>query len=124
MYVCHYNSLFPPPLNLRNNDAAIDSGCSTHTWPLTAPVQNFQKTAPSAAINVKLPNDQIMVQSHHGTVPIHDMHSSAQQVEIFPYHTYRPLLSVGKLADAGYTFQGYHKHMMLVGSLEHVACID
>ena len=54
-------------MNLRHNDAAIDSGCTNHTWPLTAPVQNIQKTNPSAAINVKLPNDQIMAQSHHGT---------------------------------------------------------
>ena len=114
MYVCHLNSVFPPPLNLSHNDAAIDSGCSTHTWPLTAPVQNIQKTAPSAAINVKLPNDQIMAQSHHFTVPIPDMPSSAQKVKIFPDHTYKPLLSLGQLADAGYTFQGDHKHMMLI----------
>ena len=113
MYVCHSNSLFPPPLNLIHNDATIDIGCSTHTWPLTAPVQNFQKTAPSAAINVKLPNDQIMAQSHHGTVPIPDMPYSDQQVKIFPDHTYKPLLYLGQLADASYTFQGDHKHMML-----------
>ena len=100
-------------MNLRHNDSAIDSVCSTHTWPLTAPVQNIPKTAPSAAINVKLPNDQIMAQSHHGTVPIPDMPSSAQQVKIFPDHTYKPLLSLEQLSDAGYTFQGDHKHMML-----------
>ena len=113
MYFCHSNSLFPPPLNLINNDAAIDSGCSTHTWPLTAPVHNFQKTASSAAINVKQHNDQLMVQSHHGTVPIPDMPSSAQEVKIFPDHTYKPLLSLGQLADAGYTFQGDHNYMIL-----------
>ena len=96
-------------MNLRHNDAAIDSGCTTHTWPLTAPVQNIQKTAPSAAINVKLPNDQIMVQSHHGNVPIVEMPSSAQEVKIFPDHTYKPLLSLGQLADAGYKFQGDNK---------------
>ena len=112
-YVFHYNSVFPPKMNLRHNDAAIDSGCTTHTWPLTAPVQNIPKTAPSATINVKLPNDQIMAQSHHGTVPIPDMPSSAQEVKIFPDHTYKPLFSVGQLDDAGYTFQGHHKHMML-----------
>ena len=54
-----------------------------------------------------------MAQSHHGTVPIPDMPSSAQDVKIFPDHTYKPLLFLGKLADAGYTFQGEHKHMML-----------
>ena len=54
---------------MRHNDAAIDSGFTTHTWPLMAPVKNIQKTAPSVAINVKLPNDQIMAQSHHGNVP-------------------------------------------------------
>ena len=100
-------------MNLRHNDAAIYSGCTTHTWPLTAPVKNIQKTAPSAAINVKLPNDQIMTQSHHGNEPIPDMPSSAQEVKIFPDHTYKPLLSLGQLADAGYMFQGDHKHMML-----------
>ena len=77
-------------MNLRHNDAAIVSGCTTHTWPLTAPVQNIQKTTPSAAINVKLTNDQIMAQSHHGNVPIPEMPSSAQEVKIFPDHTYRP----------------------------------
>ena len=100
-------------MNLRNNDTAIDSGCTTHTWPLTAPVQNIPKTAPSAAINVKLPNDQIMAESHHGNVPILEITSSAQEVKIFPDHTYKPLLSLGQLADAGYKFQGDHKHMML-----------
>ena len=100
-------------MNLRHNDAAIDSGCTTHTWPLTAPVQNILKTSPSSAINVKLPNDKIMSQSHHGNVPIPDMPSSSQEVKIFPDHTYKPLLSLGKLADAGYTFQGDHKNMML-----------
>ena len=101
-------------MNLRHNDAAIECGCTIHNWPLTDPVQNIQKTAPSAAINVKLRNDQIMAQSHHGTVPIPDMPSSAQEVKIFPDHTYKPLLSLGQLADAGYTFQGDHKHMMLI----------
>ena len=41
------------------------------------------------------------------------MPSSAQEVKIFPDHTYKPLLSLGQLSDAGYTFQGDHKHMML-----------
>ena len=100
---------FPPKMNLRHNYAAIDSGCTTHTWPLTDPVQNIKKTAPSAAINVKLPNYQIMVQSHHGNVPIVDMPSSAQEVKIFPDHMYKPLLSLVQLADAGYTFQGDNK---------------
>ena len=75
-------------MNLRQNDAAIDSWCTTHTWPLTDPVQNIPKTAPSAAINVKLPNDQIMVHSHHGTVPIPDIPSSAQELKIFPDHNH------------------------------------
>ena len=100
-------------MDLRHNDAAIDSGCTTHTWPLTAPVQNINKTAPSASINVKLPNDQMMAQSHHGNVPIPDMTSSAQEVKILPDNTYKSLLSLGQLADAGYTFRGDHKHMML-----------
>ena len=100
-------------MNLRQNDAAIDSGCTTHTWPLTALVQNIQKRAPSVAINVKLPNDQIMAQSHHGNVPILDMPSYAQEVQTIPDHMYKPLLCLGQLADAGYTFQGDHKHMML-----------
>ena len=39
------------------------------------------------------------------------MPSSAQKVKIFPDHTYKPLLSLGQLADAGYTFQGDYKHM-------------
>ena len=78
-----------------------------------APVQNIKKNAPSAAISVKLPNDQIMAQSHYGTVPIPDMPSSAQHVKIFLDHAYKPLISLGKLADAGYTFQRNHKHMML-----------
>ena len=101
-------------MNLRHNDAAIDSGCTTYTWPLTAPVQNIKKNAPSATINVKLPNDQIMGQSHHGNVPIPDMPSSAQEVKIFPDHTYKPLLSLGQLPDAGYMFQGDHKHTILI----------
>ena len=41
------------------------------------------------------------------------MHSSAQEVNIFPDRTYKPLLSLGQLADAGYTFQGDHTQMML-----------
>ena len=100
-------------MNSRHNDAAIDSGCSTHTWPLTTPVYNFQKTASSASINVKLPNDQLMAQSHHGTVPISGMPSSTQHIKIFPDHAYKPLLYLELLADAGYTFQGEHNYMIL-----------
>ena len=111
-------------MNLRNNDAAIDSGCTTHTWPLTAPVQNIQKTGPSDPINVKLPNDQIMAQSHHGTVPIPDMPSSAQEVKTFPDQTYKTLLSLGKLADAGYMFQGDYKHMILTHPNNKNLCAD
>ena len=81
---------------------ATDGSCS-----------KYPKIAPSAAINVKLPNDQIMAQSHHVNVPIPDMPSSAKELKIFPDHTYKPLFSLVQLADAGYTFQGYHKHMML-----------
>ena len=103
---------FPPKVNMIHNDAAIYSGCTNNTCPLTAPVQNIQKTAPSAAINVKLPNDQIMGQSHHGIVPIVDMPSSAQEVKIFPDDMYKTLLSLGQLADAGYTFQGDKKMML------------
>ena len=113
VYVCHFNSIFPPKVNMRHNDAAIDSGCTTHTWPLMAPVQNIPKTAPSATINVKLPKDQIMAQSHHGNVPIIYMPSSAQELKLFPDHTYKPLLSLGQLADSGYTFQENNKQMML-----------
>ena len=113
MYVYHSNSLIPPPLNSRHNDAAIDSGCSTHTWPLTAPVHNFQKTASSAVINVKLPNDQLMAQSRHGTMPISDMPSSAKHIKIFPDHSYKPLLSLGQLADVCYKFQGDNNYMIL-----------
>ena len=63
--------------------------------------------------NQHMPNDQIIAQSHHVTVPKPDMPSSSQQVKIFPDHTYKPLLSLWQLADIGYTFQGNHKHMML-----------
>ena len=112
MYVCHSNSFIPPPLKSRHNYAAIDSGFSTHTWPLTAPVHNFQKTASSAAINIKLPNDQLMEQSHRGTVPIFDMPSSAQHVKTFPGHSYKPLLYLGQLADAGYKFLGDNNYMI------------
>ena len=41
------------------------------------------------------------------------MPSSAQEVKIFPDRTYKPLLSLGQLADAGHTFQGDNKQMML-----------
>ena len=54
-----------------------------------------------------------MAQSQHGNVPIPDMPSSSQEVKIFPDHTYKPFLSLGQLAGAGYTFQGYRKHMVL-----------
>ena len=54
-----------------------------------------------------------MAQPHHGNVPIVDMPSSAQEVKIFPDHTYKYLIFLGQLADTGYTFQGDHKQMML-----------
>ena len=54
-----------------------------------------------------------MAQSHHGTVPISDMPSSAQHVKIFHDHAYKPLLSLGQLADAGYKFQGDNNYMIL-----------
>ena len=52
------------------------------------------------------------------------MPSSAQQVNFFPDHTYKPLLSLVKLADAGYTFQGDHKHMMLTHTAHQSLCAN
>ena len=113
MYVCNSNNLIQPPLNPRHNDAAINSGCSTHTWSLTALVHSFPKTASSAAMNVKLSNDQLMAQLYHGTVPISNMPSSAQHVKTFLDHSYKPLISLGQLADASYKFQGDNNYMIL-----------
>ena len=50
------------------------------------------------------------------------MPSSSQQVKLFPDHTYKPLLSLGQLADAGYTFQGDHKHMILTHPAHQILC--
>ena len=47
---------------------------------------------------------------------------SSQEVKIFPDYTYNPLLSLGQLADAGYTFQGDHKQMMLTHSNHKNLC--
>ena len=77
----------------------------------------FQKTPASSAINVKLPNDHIMAQSHHGSIPISDMPPSAKALKIFPDHTYKPLLSLGQLADAGYKFHGDNTTLMLTHPL-------
>ena len=46
-------------------------------------------------------------------VPISDIPSSAQHVKKFPGHSYKPLLSLGQLADAGYKFQGDSNYMIL-----------
>ena len=65
-----------------------------------------------------------MAQSYHGNVPISDMPSLDQEVKIFPDHMYKPLLYLGQSADAGYTFQGYHKHMMLTHTNHKNLCAD
>ena len=33
--------------NGANYDATVDSGCTTHTWPLNAPISNLKPTPPS-----------------------------------------------------------------------------
>ena len=53
-----------------------------------------------------------MAQAHHGTVTISDIPFSAQHVKVFPDHSYKPLLSSGQLADAGYKFQGDNNYMI------------
>lgn len=116
MSLCHSTTLHRSALDSAHNDAAIDSGCTSHTWPLTAPVDNFQPTPAAASIQVTLPNNHIMAQSHHGSVPIPDMPTSAKAVNIFPDHSYKPLLSLGQLADAGYTFHGDKLHLILTHS--------
>ena len=110
------NSNFLPTQD--NNDAAIDTGCTDHTWPLKSPVTKFSPTPPAHAIIVKLPNNATMLQTHHGEVPIPDLPASAKPVRIFSDHGYKPLLFLGKFADAGYTFHG-DAHLMILSHPLH-----
>ena len=59
-----------------------------------------------------------MLQTHHGEVPIPDLPASAKPVRIFPDHGYKPLLSLGKFADAGYSFHG-DAHLMILSHPLH-----
>ena len=96
-----------------SNDAVLDSGCTTHTFP----AESFfldKKSVPAAnATCFQLPNGNTMTQTHTGTLPISDMLPAAKPLKIYAEHTYKPLLSLGQLANAGYKFSGNNQVLSL-----------
>ena len=54
-----------------------------------------------------------MTQSHQGTLPISDMPPAAKTLKIYAEHSYKPLLSLGQLADSGYISQGDSRLILL-----------
>ena len=54
-----------------------------------------------------------MTQTHTGTLPIFDMPPAAKTLKLYAEHTYKPLLFLGQLADAGYKFSGNNQVLSL-----------
>ena len=54
-----------------------------------------------------------MLQTHTATLPIEDMPHNAKVLKIYSEHSYKPLLSLGQLADSGYIFSGNDKIIIL-----------
>ena len=88
----------------RHNDAVLDSGTTTHTWPTDAPVLNRKIISPNQATYVCLPNGASMLQTHTGNMHIPDLPPSACLTKIYKDQTYKPLLSLGHFVDVGYIF--------------------
>ena len=59
-----------PVATCRHNDAVIDSGTTSHTWPAGAPIFHPQPTPLSTATTVALPNGATMLQTHTGDIPL------------------------------------------------------
>ena len=66
------------PFSGRNNDAVLDSGCTSHTYPADAPAHNKVSTPPAHATKCLLPNGHNMTQTYSATLPIHGMPAQAK----------------------------------------------
>ena len=105
---------FLPVNNLdSSNDAVVDSGCTTHTFPADNTNLDLNPIPAKLATNCHLPNGNIMTQSHISNLPIEDMPASAKLIKVYAEHAYKPLLSLGQLADAGYRISGDQKILHL-----------
>ena len=104
---------FSPSFSIdRSDDAVVDSGCTTHTFPAENRL-DLKPVPASHATRCLLPNGNSMTQSHTGTIPIFDMPPAAKILKVYAEHAYKPLLSLGQLADAGYKFSGDHQQLIL-----------
>ena len=103
-YFCQKYSFSNSSCDL-SNDAVLDSGCTSHTFPADTTVHNKFSTPPTLATNCQLPNGHQMTQSHQGTLPISDMPPAAKTLKIYAEHSYKPMLSLGQLVDSEYIFK-------------------
>ena len=88
-----------PPLNLFC--AIANSGCTNHYFSADVPCENIRPA--NATIVVGKPNGASMHSSHTGLLHFHDLPEAARTTHIFPYMQQRALISVGQVADAGFT---------------------
>ena len=89
-------AVYPPT---PHDDAIVDSGASAHTLRDDAPVddkmhEHLQKL-------VGTPNGATMLSNAHALLK-HNLPQPAREANTYPELTYRSLISVGQLCDAGY----------------------
>jgi hypothetical protein len=93
----------PPQGDIRG--MVVDSGATSH---FVRPAENFTKTGTSNKV-VTLPNGEKIKASHTVHLPFDMLSDAARQAHVLPNLRTNLLVSVPKLADAGYTTI-FHPH--------------
>ena len=76
-----------------------DSGCTGHFLPPNTPVLSCIPT--TTPITIANPNGTLMTSTHDAILNIPELPLNARQAHIVPDLATRPLISIGKLCDAG-----------------------
>ena len=119
-------------MNLDLSDhAVVDSGCTMQTFPADNTKLDLNPIPVPLVTNYQLSNGNSMTQTHTSNLPIDDMPASAELIKVYADHAYKSLLSLGQLADAGYTCSGnnkvihlQHPHHKLLYALRCLASND
>ena len=75
--------------------------CTNHYFGADVQCENIHPT--TAAVVVGKPNGARMHSTQTGLLTFHDLPEAARTIHIFPSMQQRALISVGQLADAGFT---------------------
>ena len=101
-------------INSINQDPIINSGTTGNYFPLSTTLPLLDKVPTSNPVRVTVTNGQTMTSTHEAHLPFgKDLPPDFTRVDLFPTPMEASLISVGRLADAGFKTT-FDKHRVTV----------